>query len=69
MEKIKILIKKLLIENLTIINEFAKRNNVKLCIENLRHGFSSNPNNIIEIADEVDCLITFDIGHSLIKKG
>ncbi|AIJ05129.1 Xylose isomerase domain protein [Methanocaldococcus bathoardescens] len=55
--------KELLVENLMIINEFAQKNNLKLCIENLRHGFSSNPNNITEIADEVNCFITFDIGH------
>ncbi|CAB3288670.1 Xylose isomerase domain protein [Methanocaldococcus lauensis] len=55
--------KELLIENLSIVNEFAQKNNVKLCIENLREGFSSNPNNIIEIADEINCFITFDIGH------
>lgn len=52
-----------LIENLQIINEYAKKNNIKLCIENLRVGFSSNPNNLIEIADIVDCYITYDVGH------
>jgi sugar phosphate isomerase/epimerase len=55
--------KEALIENLSIVNDFAQENGIKLCIENLRQGFSSNPNNIIEIADEINCFITFDIGH------
>ncbi|WP_064496364.1 sugar phosphate isomerase/epimerase family protein [Methanocaldococcus jannaschii] len=55
--------KETLIENLSIVNEFAEKNGIKLCIENLRKGFSSNPNNIIEIADEINCYITFDVGH------
>jgi len=52
-----------LISNLSKLVDYAKKRNVKICIENLRVGFSSNPNNLIEIADLTDCLITFDIGH------
>jgi len=52
-----------LINNLLEISDYAKRSNITLCIENLRTGFSSNPNNIIELADICDCNITFDIGH------
>ncbi len=53
-----------LINNLTELNDYAKKNNLKICIENLRTGFSSNPNNLIEMADICDCNITFDIGHT-----
>ncbi|ACX72578.1 Xylose isomerase domain protein TIM barrel [Methanocaldococcus vulcanius M7] len=52
-----------LIENLSIVNDFADKKGIKLCIENLRKGFSSNPDNLIDIADEVDCHITYDVGH------
>ncbi|EHP89656.1 sugar phosphate isomerase/epimerase family protein [Methanotorris formicicus] len=52
-----------LISNLSELVDYAKKRNVKICIENLKDGFSSNPNNLIEIADITDCLITYDIGH------
>nr|WP_232210808.1 TIM barrel protein [Methanothermococcus okinawensis] len=53
-----------LINNLSEISDYAKKNNIKLCIENLRKGFSSNPNNVIEMVDICNCNITFDIGHT-----
>ncbi len=53
-----------LLNNISELNDYAKRKKITLCIENLRKGFSSNPNNIIEIADSTNCYITFDIGHT-----
>ncbi|ADG13333.1 Xylose isomerase domain protein TIM barrel [Methanocaldococcus infernus ME] len=52
-----------LISNLSELVDYARKKDVKICIENLRTGFSSNPNNLIEIADVTGCLITYDIGH------
>ncbi|WP_457612092.1 sugar phosphate isomerase/epimerase family protein [Methanocaldococcus sp.] len=56
-------VKEEVIENLKILNSLCKKLKIKLCIENLRRGFSSNPKNILKVADEVGCYITFDIGH------
>ncbi len=55
--------KDILLNNLDELSNYAKKKNVKVCIENLRTGFSSNPYNVIEMADNCKCNITFDIGH------
>ncbi|MDK2791078.1 MAG: hypothetical protein PWP15_1598 [Methanothermococcus sp.] len=53
-----------LLNNISELNDYAKKKNINLCIENLRKGFSSNPDNVIKVADYADCYITFDIGHT-----
>lgn len=53
-----------LLENVSELNEYSKEKNITLCIENLRNGFSSKPENIINVAEETGCRITFDIGHT-----
>ncbi|MCS3901264.1 sugar phosphate isomerase/epimerase family protein [Methanococcus voltae] len=53
-----------LLENLSSIVEYAKEKNVKICVENLRKGFSSNPYNILKVVENCDCNITMDIGHT-----
>ncbi|MBP2171817.1 sugar phosphate isomerase/epimerase family protein [Methanococcus voltae] len=52
-----------LVENLKGVVEYAKEKNIKVCVENLRKGFSSNPNNILKVVENCDCNITIDIGH------
>lgn len=52
-----------ILNNVSELTDYAKEKNVKVCIENLKCGFSSNPENIIKIADLSGCNITFDIGH------
>ncbi|MBP2144278.1 sugar phosphate isomerase/epimerase [Methanococcus voltae] len=52
-----------LVENLKNIVEYAKEKNIKVCVENLRKGFSSNPHNILKVVEYCDCNITMDIGH------
>ncbi|ABR55019.1 Xylose isomerase domain protein TIM barrel [Methanococcus vannielii SB] len=57
-----------LLNNVSELTDYAKKSNIVLCIENLRYGFSANPENVINIADFTDCDITFDIGHVCYEK-
>jgi len=53
-----------LLDNVSELNEYSKERNIELCIENLRKGFSSKPENVINVAEATGCKITFDIGHT-----
>ena len=53
------------VENLTRLVNHGKLMGITVCIENLRRGPASNPNNILAWAKASGAMITMDIGHAV----
>ena len=53
------------VDNLTRLVEKARESNIIVCLENLRRGPTSNPNNVLEWAVGSGAMITMDIGHAV----
>ncbi|MDO9111416.1 MAG: TIM barrel protein [Desulfatirhabdiaceae bacterium] len=51
--------------NLTLLVEAAKKRGITVCLENLRRGPASHPENIAAWAKASSASITLDIGHAL----
>lgn len=51
--------------NLSRLVEYAERKGIKVCVENLRRGASSNPENILTWAEASGAGITLDVGHAV----
>ena len=50
--------------NLRAVSSYGKSKGVTVCIENLKGGWTSDPERIIELAEYADCGITLDLGHA-----
>lgn len=55
--------KKNAIKNLAQLVEYASAKKVSICLENLRGGLISNPENFLEFVTSTGALATVDIGH------
>ncbi len=54
-----------IVHNLRRLAEYAHDRGVKICLENLRAGITSNPETVAEMAAECGCFITLDVGHAV----
>jgi sugar phosphate isomerase/epimerase len=53
------------VDNLSRLVEKARESNITVCLENLRRGPTSDPNNVRAWAVESGAMITMDIGHAV----
>jgi len=53
------------IENLSSLVELGRDLNITVCLENLRRGPTSHPENLINWARHSGAMITFDVGHAV----
>ena len=53
------------VNNLSRLVEKARESNITVCLENLRRGPTSDPNNVLAWAVESGAMITMDIGHAV----
>lgn len=53
------------IENLSRLTERGRDLNITVCLENLRRGLTSHPENLVDWARLADAMITFDVGHAV----
>ncbi len=53
------------VDNLSRLVEKARKSGVSVCLENLRRGPTSDPNNVLAWAEEAGAMITMDIGHAI----
>ncbi|MEJ2559476.1 MAG: TIM barrel protein [Anaerolineae bacterium] len=53
------------VENLSRLVEYARGLGIVVCLENLRTGPSSTPQNVVDWAQEAGAMITFDVGHAV----
>lgn len=51
-------------DSLKRLVEHGHSKNVRICVENLAYGWTSNPELLMQIAESTDTYITFDIGHT-----
>ena len=56
-------------DNLSRLVEYARSLGITICLENLRRGLTSNPDNLIALARESGAMITLDTGHALSSEG
>jgi sugar phosphate isomerase/epimerase len=52
------------IDHLKRLVEHGYSRKIRICIENLAHGWTSNPELLMKMAEAVDASITFDVGHA-----
>lgn len=52
------------IQHLRELVRYGRSLNVKVCLENLKNGWTSEPQRFIELVEESGALVTFDIGHA-----
>lgn len=53
------------VKNLKELSSYAKDKGITVCLENLKKGPTSYPENIVEWADEAGTMITMDLGHAI----
>jgi len=53
------------IDNLSRLVEKARESDITVCLENLRRGPTSDPNNVLAWAVESGAMITMDVGHAV----
>ena len=53
------------VDNLSRLVDYAGGMGITLCLENLRRGPTSQPENIIAWAEKSGAMITFDVGHAV----
>ena len=53
------------VNNLKELSKYAKEKGIALCLENLKKGPTSYPENVIDWAEEADTMITMDLGHAI----
>ena len=53
------------VENLSRLVDYAGGLNITVCLENLRRGPTSQPENITAWAEKSGAMITFDVGHAV----
>lgn len=53
------------VENLTRLVERGQQLGITVCLENLRRGLTSNPENILKWAKKSGSMITMDVGHAV----
>ena len=53
------------VENITKLVEYAGSLDITVCLENLRRGPTSHPENVSEWARESGAMVTFDVGHAV----
>jgi hypothetical protein len=53
------------VNNLSVLVNVAKRYGITICIENLRAGAASHPENILAWAEASGASITLDVGHAI----
>lgn len=51
-------------QNLKLLNEHATNANALLCLENLKSGWTTNPDLLLELAEHAGTQLTFDTGHA-----
>lgn len=54
-----------IVANLCRLVEYAGKRGVDICLENLCHGPTSNPETVVEWAEKSGAFITMDIGHAV----
>lgn len=54
-----------IVRNLCQLVEYADKKGVKICLENLRTGLTSNPETVVELSEKCGALITLDVGHAV----
>jgi len=54
-----------IVQNLGRLAAYARDRGVKICLENLRTGVTSDPEKVVEIAAECGAFITLDVGHAV----
>lgn len=52
------------VEHLTELVEYGREHGVIVCLENLREGFTSEPERFIELIHASGAAVTFDVGHA-----
>jgi sugar phosphate isomerase/epimerase len=52
------------VNDLRSLVDIAQKKALTLCVENLRMGLSSDPGNLLELAEECGTKICFDLGHA-----
>lgn len=52
-------------KNFSLLVEYAGKKGVSICLENLRTGFASNPEVVVELAEKCGSRITMDVGHAV----
>ena len=53
------------VENLARLVEYAERLGITISLENLKHGLTSQPENVLEWAEKAGTNITLDVGHAV----
>ncbi len=54
-----------LVENLSQIVTYGKSMGIKVAIENLKKGLTSDPEILLDLAQKADAAITLDLGHAI----
>jgi sugar phosphate isomerase/epimerase len=52
------------VEGLRDVSDYARTRGVRICLENLKQGWMSEPELVWELAEAADTSITFDVGHA-----
>jgi sugar phosphate isomerase/epimerase len=53
------------VANLTRLTEYGRKRGLTVCLENLRRGPSSDPNNVLDWTETSGARITLDVGHAV----
>lgn len=53
------------INNLKRLVDYGRTLNIRICVENLKRGPASNPENVLRWADGSGSLVTLDVGHAV----
>lgn len=52
------------VKGLTEVVKFGRDHGVPVCLENLKHGWTNNPETFAKLVNESGAMVTFDIGHA-----
>jgi sugar phosphate isomerase/epimerase len=52
------------VRNLSVLVEYGQERGVTVCLENLRTGWTSDPDLFVQLVDQSGARVTFDLGHA-----
>jgi sugar phosphate isomerase/epimerase len=52
------------VQNLSALVEYGQQRGVTVCLENLRTGWTSDPDLFVQLLDQSGARVTFDLGHA-----
>lgn len=52
------------VQNLSALVEYGQQRGVTVCLENLRTGWTSDPDRFVQLVDHSGAMVTFDLGHA-----